>query len=72
MTMHGTIMIFLWIVPVGAGFANYLIPLMIGAEDMAFPRLNAVAFWLNLPAGCYYYPVSLSALPSPVGLPTHL
>ena len=51
MTMHGTIMIFLWIVPVGAGFANYLIPLMIGAEDMAFPRLNAVAFWLNPPGG---------------------
>jgi cytochrome c oxidase subunit 1 len=46
MTMHGTIMIFLWIVPAGAGFANYLIPLMIGAEDMAFPRLNAVAFWM--------------------------
>lgn len=37
-TMHGTIMIFLWIVPAGAGFANYLIPLMIGADDMAFPR----------------------------------
>ena len=45
-TLHGTIMIFLWIVPAGAGFANYLIPLMIGAEDMAFPRLNAVAFWM--------------------------
>jgi len=45
-TMHGTIMIFLWIVPMGAAFANYLIPLMIGAEDMAFPRLNALAFWL--------------------------
>ncbi|GFE71874.1 cytochrome c oxidase subunit I [Chroococcus sp. FPU101] len=46
LTMHGTVMIFLWIVPAGAGFANYLIPLMIGAEDMAFPRLNAVAFWM--------------------------
>jgi cytochrome c oxidase subunit 1 len=46
MTLHGTIMIFLWIVPAGAAFANYLIPLMVGAEDMAFPRLNAVAFWL--------------------------
>jgi cytochrome c oxidase subunit 1 len=45
-TLHGTVMIFLWIVPAGAGFANYLIPLMIGAEDMAFPRLNAVAFWM--------------------------
>ncbi|MBV5260713.1 cytochrome c oxidase subunit I [Synechococcus moorigangaii CMS01] len=46
-TMHGTIMIFLWIVPAGAAFANYLIPLMIGADDMAFPRLNAVAFWMQ-------------------------
>lgn len=45
-TMHGTIMLFLWIIPAGAAFANYLIPLMIGAEDMAFPRLNAVAFWM--------------------------
>ena len=51
MTLHGTIMIFLWIVPAGAAFANYLIPLMIGAEDMAFPRLNAVAFWLTPPGG---------------------
>ena len=42
MTLHGTIMIFLWIVPAGAAFANYLIPLMIGAEDMAFPRLNEI------------------------------
>jgi cytochrome c oxidase subunit I len=45
-TLHGTIMIFLWIVPAGAAFANYLIPLMIGAEDMAFPKLNAIAFWM--------------------------
>jgi len=51
MTLHGTIMIFLWIVPAGAAFANYLIPLMVGADDMAFPRLNAVAFWLTPPGG---------------------
>lgn len=47
MTMHGSIMLFLWIIPAGAAFGNYLIPLMIGAEDMAFPRLNAVAFWMQ-------------------------
>ncbi|CDN14110.1 Cytochrome c oxidase polypeptide I [Richelia intracellularis] len=44
-------MIFLWIVPAGAGFANFLIPLMIGAKDMAFPKLNALAFWIVPPAG---------------------
>ncbi|GAB4199992.1 MAG: cytochrome c oxidase subunit I [Coleofasciculaceae cyanobacterium] len=52
MTMHGTIMIFLWVVPAGTGaFANYLVPLMIGAKDMAFPKLNAAAFWLNAVGG---------------------
>ncbi|NRB08373.1 MAG: cytochrome c oxidase subunit I [Richelia sp.] len=50
-TLHATIMIFLWIVPAGAGFANFLIPLMIGAKDMAFPKLNALAFWIVPPAG---------------------
>jgi cytochrome c oxidase subunit 1 len=45
-TMHGTGMIFLVIVPIWAGFANYMLPLMIGARDMAFPRLNALSFWL--------------------------
>ncbi|MEB3227955.1 MAG: cbb3-type cytochrome c oxidase subunit I, partial [Synechocystis sp.] len=45
-TMHGTIMIFLWIFPANVGLANYLVPLMIGAKDMAFPVLNAIAFWL--------------------------
>ena len=42
-TMHGSTMVFLFVVPVLAGFANYLVPLMIGARDMAFPRLNALS-----------------------------
>ncbi|MEM7591256.1 MAG: cytochrome c oxidase subunit I [Cyanobacteria bacterium P01_A01_bin.83] len=54
MTMHGSIMLFLWILPAGSAFANYLIPLMIGAEDMAFPRLNAVAFWILPPGGVFF------------------
>ena len=49
-TMHGTTMIFFVAMPVMFGFANYLIPLMIGARDMAFPRLNALSYWL-LPCG---------------------
>ncbi|ANV83551.1 cytochrome c oxidase subunit I [Picosynechococcus sp. PCC 7003] len=45
-TMHGSIMLFGWTFPVLAGFANYLVPLMIGARDTAFPRINAIAFWM--------------------------
>ena len=48
-TLHGTIMIFLWIIPAFAGLANYVIPLQLGANDMAFPKLNALAFWLLIP-----------------------
>jgi cytochrome c oxidase subunit I len=51
MTIHGTMMIFLWTIPCLAGLANYLIPLMIGARDMAFPVLNAIAFWIIPPSG---------------------
>src|SRR5437879_11913073 len=49
-TEHGTLMIFLFIFPVLNGFGNYFVPLHIGALDMAFPRINALCFWL-LPVG---------------------
>jgi cytochrome c oxidase subunit I+III len=47
-TMHGTLMIFLFNTPVLAGFGNYLLPLMLGARDMAYPRLNAFSYWVFL------------------------
>jgi len=54
-TIHGTTMIFLVVVPIFAGFANYLVPLMIGARDVAFPRLNAMSYWLFLFGGITLY-----------------
>src|ERR1700722_18481946 len=54
-TMHGTTMVFLVGMPILFGFANYLIPLMIGARDMAFPRLNAFSFWLTVFGGLLLY-----------------
>ena len=54
-TMHGTTMIFLFVVPMMAGLANYFIPLMVGARDMAYPRLNALSFWLLLAGGIVFY-----------------
>ena len=54
-TMHGTTMVFLFVVPVMAAFGNYFVPLMIGARDMAFPRLNALSFWLLAFGGIAFY-----------------
>src|ERR1700734_556370 len=54
-TMHGTTMIFFVAMPLLFGFANYLVPLMIGARDMAFPRLNAFSFWMTALGGLFLY-----------------
>ena len=50
-TIHGTVMIFLFVAPFAIGLANYLLPLQVGAPDMAFPRLNALSYWLFLAGG---------------------
>ena len=54
-TMHGITMIFLYASPVLSGFSNYLWPLLLGARDMAFPRLNALSYWIYLAAGLFLY-----------------
>jgi cytochrome c oxidase subunit I len=52
-TMHGTTMVFLAIMPFSSAFFNYLVPLMIGARDVAFPRLNALSYWIFLVGGLF-------------------
>ena len=54
-SMHGLTMIFLFVTPMLSGFGNYMVPLMIGARDMAFPRLNAFGYWVFLASGLFLY-----------------
>jgi cytochrome c oxidase subunit I len=75
-TMHGTTMVFLFIMPASAAFMNYLLPLMIGARDVAFPRLNALSWWIFFFGGIFLYSTfffgtSLAPI-SPDGIPGNL
>ena len=64
-SMHGVTMIFLYAAPVLSGFSNYLWPLMLGARDMAYPRLNALSYWTYLVAGIFLYTsLPLGAMPN--------
>jgi cytochrome c oxidase subunit I len=66
-TMHGTTMVFLAIMPLNAMFFNYLVPLMIGARDVAFPRLNALSYWIFLGGGIFLNASFLAGTPPDVG-----
>src|SRR5574342_356968 len=64
-TMHGITMVFLVVMPLSAAFFNYLLPLMIGARDVVFPRLNAFSYWAFLAAGiCIYSSWLLGGAPN--------
>jgi cytochrome c oxidase subunit 1 len=65
-TMHGTTMVFLVGMPMAVAFGNYFVPLMIGARDVAFPRLNAFGFWVVVAGGIFLYS---SFLPGVNGVP---
>ena len=56
-TMHGLTMVFLAIMPMGIGFANYFVPLGIGARDLAFPRLNSFGYWIYALSGIMIYKI---------------
>src|SRR5918996_738440 len=66
-TMHGTTMIFLFIIPILAGFGNYIVPLQIGPLDMAFPRVNALSFWMLPLAGLVLFSSYLLGGPADAG-----
>ena len=61
-SMHGITMVFLFATPMLAGFGNYLVPIQIGSRDMAFPRLNALSYWVYLAAGIFMYLDSAQAM----------
>ncbi|MFB6150586.1 MAG: cbb3-type cytochrome c oxidase subunit I, partial [Haloarculaceae archaeon] len=67
LTSHGITMLFLFGTPMIAAFGNYFVPLLIGADDMAFPRINAIAFWL-LPPGALLIWAGFFAAPLGIGI----
>src|SRR5207237_2123684 len=71
-TMHGITMVFLFVVPVWTGFANFIIPLQLGARDMAFPRLNALSYWLLLAGGIILYSTFAVGRIPPAGWPRYV
>lgn len=67
-TIHALTMVFLFVMPMSAAFFNYLLPLMIGARDVAFPRMNAVSYWIFLFGGIFIYSSLLfGTSPAPIG-----